>query len=263
MTSIILYFILDIAGFVVLLLIWEYWIEKPDPYDYTTIPGLWLNAKLGRGLGDIVLSPSELMATSWDEIDEDLSYLKSFSHSRHYFAWLHANFGEIASFNWGRRYIVSVGSRRLLQTLRNYRHKMMAMNPKLFASVILGDPFCFNAKTGTKRRKGEPYFMTEENQNGIFMGQSISLIENDDLNGENEVRNETNFLNANQDKLCKEELWRPLIVMYSSEIFLSGHPVPAFIPIVLNVQLILPNEPEKLERHLDWLFECTNENDTE
>lgn len=90
--------------------------------------------------------------------------------------------------------------------------------------------------------------MTEGYQNEIFMGQSSMLIENDNLNGEKEIRNETNFFDGNQNKRCKEELWRPLILMYSSEIFLSGHPVPAFVSFIFNQKWLFQVFNEKLPR---------------
>jgi len=61
------------------------------------------------------------------------------------------------------------------------------------------------------------------------------------------------------------ERWsRPLIVVFNEEIELDAHPVPAYIPIIINMEVLLENLDENeiepfIRKYFSWLFTIVNE----
>lgn len=89
---------------------------KPEPYDYTTIPGLHSSdPQCGRTLKHI--SKNNSLKSLKEKVIGDFEIISNFKNARCFFKWLHLTFGQIASFHWGLRYVVSIANLNLLKEI--------------------------------------------------------------------------------------------------------------------------------------------------
>lgn len=93
---------------------------QPEAYDYTTIPGLKCE-RLPLTKKAIVLADDDCL----DDIaieSGNLDDIRRFDDVAAFFSWLHAFYGPLAAFFYGRRYVVSIGSVEVAQELQQYAH---------------------------------------------------------------------------------------------------------------------------------------------
>ncbi|CAD5217379.1 unnamed protein product [Bursaphelenchus okinawaensis] len=184
MLQLILFFVLNFLGFLVFHQIWL-WLDKPEPYDYTTIPGLKCE-ELGLTKAEIQLPKTAKL--SWDISTSagNLDVVNKFANVHLFLRHLFVTFGSLAAFHWGARYVVNVGDLETLVQLKEYKKWL--------------DYLTENALT------------LKEHHHSIY----------------NNV----------------------LVMMFEEEIELNAHPIPARIPLLIDLKMIAESSP----RHqLQWL----------
>ncbi|CAP33903.2 Protein CBG15728 [Caenorhabditis briggsae] len=75
MLLVILYFVLNFAGFLAFLAIWNR-LPKPKPFDYTTIPGMKLNVSTAEEIPELVAMPGEKVDFEFKGNFEEIKKLK-------------------------------------------------------------------------------------------------------------------------------------------------------------------------------------------
>ncbi|KAI6176807.1 hypothetical protein M3Y97_00838800 [Aphelenchoides bicaudatus] len=237
MYQLLAYFFFNLIGFLVFYLIWLK-LDKPDPYDYTTIAGLKCE--------DLLLTKSAIVlpvATPINTISSskgNLAEIQELGSVEAFFKWLHATYGTLAAFYWGPRYVVSVGSMELANALKQYQSSLKQLNPLLYASILFGCPDAWNSssKNECKQKTGDCSKEAANQQATLFMNYYDSTIDVKEL------------------LVCNTKWVKgPLCLVFDCEIELDAHPIPANIPILLNMDLLTNNsKTEQFKWILDRCF---------
>ncbi|KAI6239037.1 hypothetical protein M3Y99_00605500 [Aphelenchoides fujianensis] len=125
MIQLVAYFFFNILGFFVFYGIWLC-LTKPEPYDYTTIPGLKCE-ELSLTRSAIVLPvgiPINKLSTSVGNLLE----IQEQGSVNGFFQWLHGIYGPLAAFHWGPRYVVAVGTFELVRSIREHLESIRKFN---------------------------------------------------------------------------------------------------------------------------------------
>jgi len=189
---------------------------------------------------------------------------------RKFLTWLNNEYGPIASFYWGARYAIVVSDIGLVQELKRFYDKQLRVSRFAVGSILLGDQYFWHEENfreylymgyGYLQDKYEDHgikIMLEESfQNQIFMeypnSKNLLAIH------KNEIANTTSKSSKYPANSIYESWSRPLIVVFKEEIDLDAHPVPAYIPIIINMELLLKHVDESeieplLRTYFSWLF---------
>uniref|UniRef100_A0A914DU64 Uncharacterized protein n=1 Tax=Acrobeloides nanus TaxID=290746 RepID=A0A914DU64_9BILA len=272
MLQVLIYFGLNFLGFLVFYQIWKR-LEKPEPYDYTTIPGLKCEDFLGT-VSEIVIKPGQ-MTYERSRKDGNMGKIRELLDYRKFLDWLNQEFGPIASFYWGARYVIVVSELNLVKELRSYSAKRLKISSFAIGSILLGDPYFWNEENFRQflymdyldiqkkyEDRGIKLMLEEAFQNRIFMeypnSRKLLAIYKDEIS-------QSTSTCLKYPEISSIERWsRPLVVVFNEEIELDAHPVPAYIPIVINMEILLENLDENevepfIRKYFSWLFTIVNE----
>lgn len=65
--------------------------------------------------------------------------IRNLGSVEYFLNWLHDTYGDLAAFHWGARYVVSIRSLSLVDTLKKYEKSLRMLCPLLYASILIGD----------------------------------------------------------------------------------------------------------------------------
>uniref|UniRef100_A0A914WGH3 Cytochrome P450 n=1 Tax=Plectus sambesii TaxID=2011161 RepID=A0A914WGH3_9BILA len=152
----------NVVGFLFALLVWN-WLPKPKPYDYTTIPGHKLNVDSDE-LPNISPQPGTSV-TTLSSTEGNLDVIQKHQSFRAFHLNLHLTFGPLASFYWGPRYVISVGSIEILKQLQSYEDSLLAIPALAISNILLGDSACWTHRhwksVQSRATIANPHFINE------------------------------------------------------------------------------------------------------
>ncbi|KAF1763538.1 hypothetical protein GCK72_011804 [Caenorhabditis remanei] len=241
MLLVILYFVLNFAGFLVFLAIWNR-IPKPKPFDYTTIPGMKLNVSTPDEIPDMITYPGDSVDKEFNGTFDEIK--KITSDLRELLDFMNTKYGPLSSFWWSSRYVVVVSDENFIGELKKYRSHLVSLSPFAIGSYLHGHrKYCttnklatLNIRVGTQKIELDKDLM-EDVQNKLVM----SLEE---VPADSEVADVAQIiLNLKQCKVQmrknRKSLSRPLMVVFDKEIWVDAHPIPKYIPIILHTSEII------------------------
>ncbi|CAD5222632.1 unnamed protein product [Bursaphelenchus xylophilus] len=225
MIQLILYFIFNFLGFLVFYKLWLL-LDKPEPYDYTTIPGLKCK-ELGMKRADIQLAVKK--GQRINELSDsvgNLADIKEHSTVSDFLNYLNVTFGALSAFYWGPRYVVTITDKHTLEQLRAHREHLVPLNYFAFASVLLNDENLLDVSKA----------------NEVNLSYQHALFHN-----YNSLCDSETVLSVTKKRL---EVYDNIIVlMFDIEIELNAHPIPENIPLLCDMALILQNCPKS---EVEW-----------
>uniref|UniRef100_A0A7E4VMP9 Autophagy-related protein n=1 Tax=Panagrellus redivivus TaxID=6233 RepID=A0A7E4VMP9_PANRE len=250
--QVITYFVLNFLGFLGFNEIWKR-IQKPPPIDYTTIPGL-KHADLAETKESISLDPTKpiidiskhrgcidsLAALTPTPTSSQLTLLLSD---------LQTYFGPVASLFLGVRYVVVLSTAVTINQLKVYENdRKKSVFPFAWASVILGDAYFWEFDRKNKGSEKVNRFCNNEHQTSLILNfpkSGNSFFKNTDFE---DVKKYPQLTETYNDKLTKVEWLRRnmpcFVYVFEKEVDINGHKIPAFIPVLINLQSL--NEEELL-----------------
>lgn len=241
MLLVILYFVLNFAGFLVFLAIWNR-IPKPKPFDYTTIPGMKLNVSTPEEIPDMITYPGQSVDQKFNGTFDEIK--KTTSDLRELLDFMNTKYGPLSSFWWSSRYVVVVSDENFIGELKKYRSNLVSLSPFAIGSYLHGHKkYCttnklatLNIRVGTQKIELDKN-LKEDAQNKLFM----SL---EDVDSNSDVADVAQIiLNLKQCKVQmkkgRKSLSRPLMVVFDREIWVDAHPIPKYIPIILHTSEII------------------------
>ncbi|KAI6234984.1 hypothetical protein M3Y95_00003600 [Aphelenchoides besseyi] len=240
MIQLLAYFFFNCLGFFVFYGIWLC-LTKPEPYDYTTIPGLKCE-ELSLARSAIVI-PIGVPINTISKSTGNLPEIQQHKHVNLFLKWLNEMYGPLAAFHWGPRYTIAVGTLELVRELQSQLRSMNTeLNPLLYASVLFGSTFAWNDQS-------ESVAMDDDRNDDLKAAQmQAMLFQSYDVDEAEEI-----------EKMRKPRGWidGPLVVVFNEDIELQAHPIPAHVPILLNVSLMLEgceNQGKALDLEFGWLL---------
>ncbi|CAO4368437.1 unnamed protein product [Caenorhabditis nigoni] len=242
MLLVILYFVLNFAGFFAFLAIWNR-LPKPKPFDYTTIPGMKLNVSTAEEIPELVKIPGEKVDFEFKGNFEEIK--KTTSNLRDLLDFLNTKYGPLSSFWWSTRYTVVVSDETFLVELKKFRSNSVAISPFSIGSYLHGHPkYCTSIKLASlKTSSGSQKIDVDQNLSEDVQNRHLMTLEDQD--SEEDVRCDVAQILENlkqckvQLKKTRKSLSRPLLVVFDTEIWVDAHPIPKFIPIIIHTSEII------------------------
>ncbi|CAI5445314.1 unnamed protein product [Caenorhabditis angaria] len=245
MLQILLYFILNFAGFFVFLAIWNR-IPKPKPFDYTTIPGLKLNVNTAEEIPDLILKPG----TKTDRnFEGHFKEIRKFPNLQSFLDFLFLTYGPLNSFWWSNRYVVTVSSEDLISELKKFRANLVAISPFAIGSYLQGDPdYCTTIEYDTlshHHSSKEPCPIIDKTLNESVQDAKFMKCEQQFRSSTNpptikdSLRQVENLYK--NPKNLRDLLSRPIFCVFNEEVWLDAHPIPKYIPIIINASKMVEN----------------------
>ncbi|GMT18495.1 hypothetical protein PFISCL1PPCAC_9792, partial [Pristionchus fissidentatus] len=252
------YILINVVGFTIFLYIWNNFIPKPKPMDYTTIPGHKLDVNSEDDLPEWSIAPGILVAEAAKNVKIKAvkdGHLSKITESASFHRFLDRNeiiYGPLHSFWWSIRYVVVVSSPDGIRQLQKYSDELLALNPLAIGSILQGDVQFWtrvpSSSILTPRKDHtapsvwlEPALQLSIVDRGPFRAEcAVARPETEP----EQLRRVVPQLSASiKAEGARKALGHPLVVSFNREIeieAISGaHPIPAFIPIVLHTNALL------------------------
>lgn len=263
MLLVILYFVLNFAGFFAFLTIWN-WLPKPKPFDYTTIPGMKLNVSTAEEIPEMVKIPGETVDKEFNGNFKEIKEKKL--EFRELLDFLNMKYGPLSSFWWSSRYVVVVSEEKFIGELKRFRASLVSVSPFSVGSYLHGHPkYCTTIRlTSLHIRSGTQEVEMDKNLSETVQHcLTMTLDDSEDMKDVNDPANVAQTIqNLKQCKVMlkktRKSLSRPLVVVFDEEIWVDAHPIPKFIPIVIHTSEIIKNWTDdelfpKFYAQLYWL----------
>lgn len=241
MFLVILYFVLNFAGFFAFLAIWS-WLPKPKPFDYTTIPGMKLNVSTAEEIPEMVKAPGERIEKDFKGNFEEIK--KKTNDFRTLLDFMNTKYGPLSSFWWSTRYVVVVSDEKFIGELKKFRSKLIAMSPLSIGNYLHGhSKYCTTMKLNdVSIRSGARIISIDRNLLESAQNHLIgNLNDTKSLNGSCGVEEVVENLKQCKVQLKKtrRSLGRPLMIVFDEEIWVDAHPIPRYIPIIIHTSEII------------------------
>lgn len=260
MLLVLLYFVLNFAGFFAFLAIWN-WLPKPKPFDYTTIPGMKLNVSTAEEIPEMVKVPGETVDKEFKGNFEEIK--KKTSDFRELLDFLNMKYGPLSSFWWSSRYVVVVSDEKFVGELKKFRASLVAVSPFCVGSYLHGhSKYCTTTRlTSLHIRHGPQAIELDKNLSETVQNKLVmTLDELEDIEDGATVTQVIQNLKQCKVQLKKnrKSLSRSLLVVFDEEIWVDAHPIPKFIPIIIHTSEMIKNWSDdelfpKFYAQLYWL----------
>uniref|UniRef100_A0A1I7UK37 O-fucosyltransferase family protein n=1 Tax=Caenorhabditis tropicalis TaxID=1561998 RepID=A0A1I7UK37_9PELO len=229
MLLVILYFVLNFAGFLAFLAIWN-WLPKPKPFDYTTIPGMKLNVSSAEEIPEMVKLPGEPVDKEFNGNFDEIT--KKTSDLRELLDFLNTKYGPLSSFWWSSRYVVVVSDEKLIGELKKFRASLVAVSPFSIGSYLHAHHrYCTTQRLSTLNlRHGSQDIAIDKLLFEPIQNKLVFKLEDD---SEDDVAHQQTNMNLKQCRVqlkkTRKSLGRPLLVVFDEEIWVDAHPIPKFV----------------------------------
>lgn len=246
MLLVILYFVLNFAGFFAFLTIWN-WLPKPKPFDYTTIPGMKLNVSTVEEIPEMVIIPGDTVNKEFKGNFEEISERKF--NFRELLDFLNIKYGPLSSFWWSSRYVVVVSEEKFIGELKRFRASLVSVSPFSVGSYLHGhSKYCTTTRLSSLNiHPGSRDIALDKNLLEAVQNRlTTTLNDEEKMEDANDMANVTQTIqNLKQSKVqlkkTRKSLSRPLLVVFGEEIWVDAHPIPKFVPIVIHTSEIIKN----------------------
>ncbi|CAB3403637.1 unnamed protein product [Caenorhabditis bovis] len=245
MLQVLLYFALNFSGFFFFLYVWNR-LPKPKPFDYTTIPGIKLDVNTAEEIPDLVKKPGSLPDRDFKGHFDEVS---KFTTLRTFLQFLLYTYGPLNSFWWFDRYVVTVSNEKLVSELKKNRANLIAISPFSIGSYLNGDPkYCTAVEYDTiSLKKDGPIendpqaVLAESVQDNLVIKSDVGATPSEDVFGIEQIKSNLRRVEKMYESKTslRSRLSRPLVIAFDAEIEIDAHPIPKYIPIIINTEAIL------------------------